>query len=379
MVFFKSLKGDHPSSIGGGSSGGHESLNEQESYAPPPGPPPSHLTQDYVPPPGPPPSHQQSYAPPPGPPPSYHDHDYAPPPGPPPAHTQGHEQPPPYHDWTSIPDTSLLPPPPTLGHKFSPSSNAEELDGIRAHQWCETYPLLQPHQPLVAQTRAVLAGNLALQRPPEYRGQLFQEGTGAWRGRTESKNKDSCLITSLPLYFAMADSPFHTERSKTIYFEVDMNSLGNSRNGEESSLALGFCAVPYPTWRMVGWQRGSLAVHSDDGHRYVNDTDGGQDFTSPFQAGETIGIGITFSLPDTPHNFAPSPTQGTSLKAEAFITRNGKRTDGWNIQEGMDSDTEYGTLGVDGKFDLYGAIGSFGQVSFKASFNSRDWLWQPNY
>ena len=177
----------------------------------------------------------------------------------------------------------------------------------------------------------------------------------------------------------MADSPFRTERPETIYFEVKIHSLGHSRGGEDSSLALGFCAVPYPTWRMVGWQRGSLAVHSDDGHRYVSDTDGGQDFTSPFQAGETIGIGITFSLPDTSRDLAPPSAKGMALKGEAFITRNGRRTEAWNIQEGMDSDTEFGALGVDGTFDLYGAIGTFGQVSFDASFNSRDWLWQPKY
>ena len=378
MGFFKSLKGDNPGTIGGNSSSGHENLDNQISYAPPPGPPPSHITQDYAPPSEPPSSHQDSYVPPPGPPPSRQYQEYAPPPGPPPSHKQGQDEPPPYHDWTSIPDTSLLPPPPTIGYKVSPSSNAEESDGIRAHQWCERYPLLVPHQPSEAQTTAASIGNISLQRPREFRGQLHSTGMGAWTGRTEPRSKDSCLITSLPLYFVMVDSPFYTERSKTIYFEVKIHSLGHSRRDEESSLALGFCAVPYPTWRMVGWQRGSLAVHSDDGHRYVNDTDGGQEFTSPFRAGETIGIGVTYSLPDAPHDFTLSPAQARPLKAEAFITRNGKRTEGWNIQEGIDSETEYGALGVDGKFDLYGAIGTFGQISFNVSFNSRDWLWQPN-
>ena len=41
------------------------------------------------------------------------------------------------------------------------------------------------------------------------------------------------------------------------------------REAEQSGAALGFVAPPYPPFRLPGWQRGSLAVHSDDGRRYV--------------------------------------------------------------------------------------------------------------
>lgn len=34
------------------------------------------------------------------------------------------EPPPPYHDWTVIPDTALLPPPPGMSYKYSTKSNA---------------------------------------------------------------------------------------------------------------------------------------------------------------------------------------------------------------------------------------------------------------
>jgi len=39
---------------------------------------------------------------------------------------------------------------------------------------------------------------------------------------------------------------------------------------------------------MPGWQRGSLAVHGDDGRKYINDSWGGKDFTSSFKEGETL-------------------------------------------------------------------------------------------
>ena len=168
-----------------------------------------------------------------------------------------------------------------------------------------------------------------------------------------------------------------TESPKTIYFEVRVDSIGRRNAEDESSIAIGYCAVPYPTWRMPGWERGSLAVHSDDGRRYVNDTDGGKDFTAPIRAGDTVGMGITYSIPRTTPDYRPSPVEGAPLEAEIFFTRNGSKDGGWNLHEELDAESEFGVLGLDGKFDLYGAIGIFGEVGFKASFNRRDWLWQP--
>ncbi|MCJ1253611.1 hypothetical protein MMC24_001423 [Lignoscripta atroalba] len=385
MGFFKSLKGDHPDKIGSASSNTEEKKDgkhHEETYAPPPGAPPSRSrpgAQVYMPAVG-----QSEYAPPLGPPPSHKQlestagqSEYAPPPGPPPSHRQNAQQPAPYHDWTSIPDTALLPPPPALGHEASPSSNANLSDAERAHDWCARYPLIRPHLPTEAQIMSVRNGDVRLIQPQEYSGELVMPSTGFWRGSTRAGSKDSCLLTSLPLYFASADSPFQTEITKIIYFEAKIVSFGRGRGMDETSLALGYCAVPYPTWRMPGWERGSLAVHSDDGRRYVNDTFGGKDFTTPIKAGETVGIGISFSIPDTPPEYGAPPTAATISKAEVFFTRNGRKDGGWNLHEELDGDNEFGVLGLDGQFDLYGAVGIFGGVEFEVSFNSRDWLWQP--
>jgi hypothetical protein len=175
----------------------------------------------------------------------------------------------------------------------------------------------------------------------------------------------------------MTDSPFGTGLAKTIYYEVKITKLGRAESGEASSLAIGYCAVPYPTFRMPGWQRASLAIHSDDGRRYVADTDGGVDFTAPIVEGETVGIGITFSLPDATSDFAPSPTEGMSLKGEVFFTRNGTRDGGWDIHEELDADNEFGILGLDGGFDLFAAIGIFGEVAFEIKFKCAEWSWRP--
>ena len=392
MGFFRSLKGDHPDTVGGPSTSKptyqHRNHELEPTYAPPPGPPPTYKGPSsssntmY--------DNRASVAPPIGAPPSYTNRDtsfgsiyndqvdYAPPPGPPPSHQKTAEEPPPYHDWTSIPDTALLPPPPTLEHKASPTGNASLTDAIRAHRWCEANPLIKPHRPTNIEIARVKNGDIALVRPLEYVGSLSATSTGVWNGSTGVGSKDSCLITSLPLYFVVVDSPFHTKTAKTIYFEVKVLSFGPGRGNDASSLAVGFCAVPYPTWRMPGWERGSLAVHSDDGRRYVNDTEGGKDFTAPIQAGDTVGIGINFTIPDAPPDYGSSPVQSAPLKGEVFFTRNGRRENSWDLHEELDAETEFGILGLDGQYDLYGAIGTFGKVDFEACFNSSGWLWQPS-
>ena len=239
------------------------------------------------------------------------------------------------------------------------------------------YPLIRPHQPTPAQYDIVQKGDVRLVKPREYQGSLSMPRLGNWSGSTAPGCSDSCLLTFLPCYFAIPDSPLVTESKKTIYFEVKVKSYGQGRGGDASSLALGYCAVPYPTWRMPGWERGSLAVHGDDGRRYVNDTWGGKDFTSATRAGDTVGLGMDFSIPDTPPNYGSSPEHTPSVKVEVFFTRNGKKEAGWNLHEELDAQNDLGVDGLDGRFDLYAAIGLFGAVEFEANFHSQLWLWQP--
>ena len=199
-----------------------------------------------------------------------------------------------------------------------------------------------------------------------------------FRGNTKRGCRDACLITSVPLYFAQADSPWVTNKPATVYFEVKIASLGRHRQQDENSIAIGFCAVPYPTWRMPGWERGSLAIHSDDGNRYVSDNEGGKDFTSPFKDGETIGLGINFTHP----GFGQSSTSGIdserSLNGEVFFTRGGRRAGSWDLHEEVDSEHDRGTHGLDGGYDLYGSVGVYGAVAFEMILDPRKWLWRPS-
>jgi SPRY domain len=211
-------------------------------------------------------------------------------------------------------------------------------------------------------------GDISLQRSKEFKGHLTQRGKGQWKAKTKSSCTDCIILSTLPLYFAAEDSPLATGRSKTIYFEVRILAMGEQGAREAAGIAIGFCASPYPSWRLPGWQRASLGVHGDDGRRFVNDPDGGIDFTRPFNPGETVGIGMTFSRPQAQNHGEPH--------GEVFFTRNGKRDQGWQVDEERDRDSD-SVLGLEGEWDLYAAVGMFGGVDFEVQLAPEAWAYQP--
>ncbi|KAI1282960.1 hypothetical protein F5Y07DRAFT_202831 [Xylaria sp. FL0933] len=349
-----------------------------EEYAPPSGPPPSHeyapptgppparnnpFYEDVAPPSGPPPSHAQGssdFAPPPGPPPS---HDYAAPPGPPPSHQKEIKK----HDWeTAVPDTSLLPPPPNFfsGFDRSPANNATEEEAEAGERWCHQFPLNNPlPAPAAPELQAMNSGNINMFAPPFYRGTLRRVAVGVWRGQSHSGATDTCLATYPPLYSVSAHSPLATGRRKTIYFEVHIVPQDSRR--EEVSLALGFAAPPYPPFRLPGWHRGSLAVHGDDGNKYINDRWGGKAFTQPFRRGETVGIGMEFV-----------PAAAGGIGVEIFLTRDGAESGRWDLHEETDLQQDLPVTGLEGFHDLCASVGVFEKVGFEIVFVPERWRWQ---
>jgi hypothetical protein len=171
MGLFKSLKGNRLDHVG------QDFAIDHDAYQPPPGPPPSHLPE------------AEKFTPP---------DDFQPPPGPPPFQVPA-DNPPPYHDWTSIPDTSLLPPPPSLGHKSS-SNNATWDDAARAHTFCDLFPPYLPAQPPAVVQEAVRRGHVALERPTEYAGELKPVTSrlpGLWSARSRRGCGDCVFLSNL--------------------------------------------------------------------------------------------------------------------------------------------------------------------------------------
>ncbi|KAK4462056.1 hypothetical protein QBC42DRAFT_268583 [Cladorrhinum samala] len=365
--------------------------SKDNDYAPPPGPPPSHQhpvssSNEFAPPPGPPPSHSRSdYAPPPGPPPfqsnnpflsSSSSNDYAPPPGPPPS--QDYTAPPPgpppapssskpkQHDWESlIPDTALFPPPPSFfsGFDRSPATNSTEAEAEAGEAWCRQHPLSPPTSLPPDAVNALNLHNPRLMEPAGFHGQLRYLDQGRWSVSTSPNAPDSCIIAYPPLYSVPMHSPLsqsHPPR-RTIYFEVSVLSSSTP----EITLSIGFTALPYPSFRQPGWHRGSLAVHGDDGHKFINDRWGGKTFTAPFRLRERYGIGMTFS------------NVNGRVETEVFFTRNGIESGRWNLHEETDAEGDLPVTGLEGYHDLSCAVGTFGGLSAEVYLDPAKWSFVP--
>jgi hypothetical protein len=297
------------------------------------------------------------------------------------AHSSAQGIPPPYHNWQeAVPDTSTFPPPPITGYYCSGTGNASEDDAQRAHDFCDNTPLWLPERPSPTVYGSVCEHDIRPVRQREYIGELSSSGRGLWRGRTVDRNGDCLVLSHLPLYFAAEDSPFIREKRKVIYFEVKLLGLraGPGSDSDSSGFSIGFVAGPYPSWRSPGWERGSLGIFSDDGCRFVNDSWGGRDFTSPIEVGETVGLGMIFTIPENPLAMADALFEGRKrCQVEVFFTRSGRRVGAWNLHE--ETDEESGSIeGLEGDFDLYGAVGLFGGVDFEAYFDPAAWLWKAD-
>ena len=313
-------------------------------FQPPPGPPPS---SEFQPPPGPPPSHQQ------------------------PPNTKSEEEPPPYDPWLAVPDSTFLPPPPSLREERSPTANATRDDAVRGHDFCDRTPLWLT-RPLNNETLFKISrGDVGLTKPPNSPNakhiQLSSKGPGRTRIKTSAKCTDTVFLSDVPLYSAF--SPQNLQTPRMIYFEIRIIFLGEEsrfskfrKEEADVGITLGFLAPPYPFWRLPGWHRASLGVHGDDGRRYVDDSYGGLDFTSAFRAKDVIGIGMAFKQ-----------------DIEIFLTRNGKREGSWNLHEERDKEQDGGNVfGLEGQHDLLAAVGCFGACEFEVMFRKEDWVFKPS-
>ncbi|KAF7523494.1 hypothetical protein G7054_g11769 [Neopestalotiopsis clavispora] len=260
-------------------------------------------------------------------------------------------------------DTFLQPSPPELSGRFdySPSNNASSQEAEEGEKWCKRHHLCRPVRPDQQSLNTIRVGNIKLLAPPSFHGTLIQVGLGIWEGSSYSGCLDTCITSSPPLYSVSTHSPLMTWRTRTIYYEV--NILSNTR--PERVLALGFNAPPYPSFRLPGWHRGSVAIHGDDGHISINDLWGGRSFTRPFKRGETLGIGIDLS-----------PGQGGDITVKVFFTRNGTKVGSWDIHEEADPQYDQPLTGLEGFHDLCAAIGVCDAVSFEVVFAPNRWKWK---
>lgn len=378
-------------------------------YAPPPGPPPSYATNN-----------------------KNNDDDYAPPPGPPPPPAAAPAAPQHDWQSVVPDTSLFPPPPALFsGYERSSASNAQEKDAAEGFRWCERYPLASPidlqrqqglyqfhfqrdssdglHQQSQQSQSQAATTRLIQPETNTFRGTLQpkEREPGVWSLVTDKQAGDATVIGYPPLYLVQRDSPLlppsssssssssHPTKTKTIYYECRI--LANNRNNNAAQphhhhhrflplgggggggsspnndagaigLALGFAALPYPPFRLPGWHRGSLGVHGDDGRRYVNDSWGGREFTAPFQPGQTVGLGMTFS--------SSSPASSGRIEVEVFFTREGKVDGRWDIHEELDASTDLPVTGLEGYHDIALAVGTYSNVGVEIVLDPARWLYR---
>lgn len=324
----------------------------------------------------------QSFQAPVGPPPGRHpviqnddQENYAAPPGPPPSHKVSEPEdeqlsPPPYDPWMQVPDNSTLPPPPSIGYDTSPTANASIDSSERARIWCQANRLFPSRNLSASEVTTINQGDISLLKAPTLPVTISSTRPGSYRVKSKRGCEDSILLTNLPLFSARYHD-VHTHGPRAIYFEIRVLRMGgdNSSFSEaDAGIAIGFVAPPYPAWRLPGWERSSLGVHGDDGRRYMDDNSGGKDFTTAFQNGEVVGIGLTLS----PHRW-----QQGAVSVEAFFTREGRKAGTWDVNEEQDAEEHKELSGLQGKHDILGAIGFFGSVDFEVRFRRDEWMFRP--
>ncbi|KAI9319109.1 concanavalin A-like lectin/glucanase domain-containing protein [Dichotomocladium elegans] len=135
---------------------------------------------------------------------------------------------------------------------------------------------------------------------------------------------ESCVQTNLPL-----------PRNQDVYYwEAKMFEKPMA-----TTVAVGVATKPYPSFRLPGWNRHSVAYFSDTGYKHISNPFHGKPFGSPFREGDVIGVGYR-------------PRSGT-----VFFTRNGRRLEGacfglrWNL---------FPTIGANGPCQIHVNLGQRG-------------------
>lgn len=269
-----------------------------------------------------------------------------------------------------VPDNALLPPPPALGYDTSPTANATRESAESAREWCRANPLYAPRRLSPGEMDSIGRGYVSLLKAPSLNATITSKRGGTHLVQCRSACNDSILLTNLPLYTPRMQPQPH--QARTVYFEIRVIKMGGFESAHsqeaDAGIAVGFVAAPYPAWRLPGWERASIGVHGDDGRRYVNDNTGGKDFTTSFNNGEVIGIGMKFKT---------ARHRPGGLDIEVLLTRDGEMAGSWELFEERDADEEGDVFGLGGTHDILGAVGFFGRVEFEARFHRDEWLYRP--
>ncbi|EJD04047.1 SPRY-domain-containing protein [Fomitiporia mediterranea MF3/22] len=188
---------------------------------------------------------------------------------------------------------------------------------------------------------------------------IQEKGVSAWSFEPDYESNASILVHSRTELTFLPD-PFSSscvqsnlplpKLNEVYYWEVKLFDLP-----ETTSVAIGLATKPYPVFRLPGYNRFSVAYHSngDKSHNYPFTA---QSYGSPLKEGDVLGVGYR-------------PRTGT-----VFFTRNGRKMDDAYI--GLTRWNLFPTVGADGPCSLHVNLGQSGFVFIEA--NVKKWGLAPS-
>ncbi|KAI9188111.1 hypothetical protein H9P43_002502 [Blastocladiella emersonii ATCC 22665] len=159
-------------------------------------------------------------------------------------------------------------------------------------------------------------------------------------GRADARRDNSlAVVSNLPI-------PWIGESGARaiLYFEVTIAAID-----VRTRIAVGLTTVPWPSYRLPGWNVWSVGYHND-GRVYTCAPGQGFDCGAPFKAGDVVGVGV-----DT--------TNGS-----VFFTRNGIL---------LEADRETMATVPAPRLAVHPAIGTDGHATLDVNFGTRPFKWSP--
>jgi len=183
-----------------------------------------------------------------------------------------------------LPGYNVVPPAPEPIYWHGKKNEASSESFVAGEEFTRAYPPLETLPPAdhleLIKNNGVHAWRLSYDTSAlQNLVTITKDGLGA---KFLTKN-DVTVQSNYPL-FSLSES----QSGVLHYFEITILS---NKSPNSTTIAIGLCTKPYPSFRLPGWNLHSVGYHSDDGHKF-NDAYGGRDYGPSWGAvGDTIGCG----------------------------------------------------------------------------------------
>lgn len=221
---------------------------------------------------------------------------------------------------------------------------------LRAKDWQATYP------PTSIPTDITLSQFLTIQ----------EKGVSAWAFEPDYEDNLSLYVQSRTEVTFMADGPGMAPRegggnsvmanlplpkvNEVYYWEVKL-----FEKPAATEVAIGLATKPYPSFRLPGWNRFSVAYFASDGFKSHNYPFTSTSYGPPLNEGDVLGVGYR-------------PRTGT-----VFFTKNGRKLD--DCYTGLQKLNLFPTVGANGPCSLQINLGQAGFLFIEA--NVKKWGLAP--